>query len=115
MSNLFAKIHTDKHVCGWLQEYVDNGEVKINKRSDGGLDIDVTYRTAFSNVNDYSRVKNYLRKNGFTSRVGIHSREMVDVEIPSSQFSVTYLIAESTLNGLTNKINDIINMYNNEN
>jgi hypothetical protein len=106
MSEFYANIHTDSEVIEWLEEYEKRDEVKIHHRRDGGLDIDVTYRTAFANVNDYARVKGYLRKNGFSSRVGMATRQRVSKRIPSKDFVVSYLPSEAMYNSVINSLKE---------
>lgn len=95
MSKLSRKINSDKQITSWLSEFVERGEVKIIPRISGGLDVEVTYRNNFISGSDYDKVKNYLRRHGFTSRVGIHSRQKVSREVLSKNFTVSYLYPES--------------------
>lgn len=104
MSEFYANIHTDSEVIEWLEEYAKRGEVIIERRRDGGLDVDVTYRTAFANVNDYARVKGYLRKNGFSSRVGMASRQQVSQRIRGEEFEVKYLLSDMMFNSVMSKV-----------
>lgn len=106
MSEFYANIHTNSEVIEWLEEYEKRGEVKIYHRHDGGLDIDVTYRTAFANVSDYARVKGYLRKNGFTSRVGMATRQSVPFPVRGTDFSVQYLPSEAMYNSVINTLKE---------
>jgi hypothetical protein len=105
MSGFYANIHTDSEVIERLKEYVKRGEVEIERRRDGGLDINVTYRTAFANVNDYARVKGYLRKNGFSSRVGMATRQQVSQTIRGDDFEVKYLPSDMMFDSVINKVN----------
>jgi hypothetical protein len=97
MSTLSKKINSDNQMISWLAEFVERGEVKIIPRISGGLDIEVTYRSNFISDSDYNKLKNYLRRHGFTSNVGIHSRQKVSRAVLSKNFTVSYLYPESII------------------
>lgn len=107
MTRLRKTILTDSDVIDWLKPFVERGEATIINRRTGGLDVDVTYRSAFKEYNDYHRVKTFLRTNGFFSRVGVHSRNRVDKPTRSENFTVARLIDEKTADMFMSVLNNI--------
>ena len=107
MVKLRKKIWTDDEVIEWLNPFIERGEATIHKRRTGGLDVDVTYRSAFKELSDYNRIKFFLRSNGFFSRVGMHSRNLVDKPIPNNEFVMVRLIDEKRADMFLNTLNNM--------
>lgn len=112
MSYLYANIATDESVINRLTEYVERNEVSISFRSDGGLDVDVSSKSFFKNPDDYARVKNFLRQNGFSSWIGIASRRRVDKPIKRENFYEERLFSEKHFNEVLEKLDKNINNIN---
>jgi len=107
-TKLYATINTDSEVLSYLKENIERKEVTIYTRRDGGLDIDVNIRSFFVNENEQKRIKDFLRKNGFTSRVGVHSRERIDNPIKGSDYVVNPLYDDKTVDHVMEHIGPFI-------
>ena len=89
MGKLYANIDTDEVVVNYLTNHYSD-VVTIRNRRDGGLDIDVKSKSFHEDESDYRRIKNYLKRSGFTSFAGTHSREFVPISIRGDQFKLGY-------------------------
>jgi hypothetical protein len=101
---LYKNIDTDLEVLSYLANYSD--VVTITHRKDGGLDIDVKSKVFHEDQADYTRIKNFLKKNGFTSFVGTHTRREIKTKLPSNQFTIQHLPSEELVNEISSTVRD---------
>lgn len=101
-----ANIKSDEEILSWLDEYIKSGVVTVKHRNCGGLDIDVASKSFHKHPNDYSSIKGYLRRNGFTSFVGIHSRKAVGENVRGENFKPEYQLPEDIFNGVVKKVSE---------
>jgi hypothetical protein len=85
---LRKNINSDSEVLKWLEPYKELKVVTITELSTNGLEIDVASKAFHKNPNDYSRIKNYLRTNGFNTWCGIATRHAVPKPIRDTEFTV---------------------------
>lgn len=101
---LYKIINTDLEVLAFLENYAD--VITIHHRKDGGLDIDVKSMTFHNDPSNYPRIKNYLRRNGFTSIVGVHTRPQVMTEVMGKDFVVKHIPSEDWTNSIVEKVRE---------
>ena len=102
MSELYANIWTDLEVLKYLENYAN--VVTIKTRINGGLEVDVKSKAFHTDPSDYSRIKGFLRRNGFSSFVGVHTRPPVLETVRGDDFNKSYTLPDDVLSELVNKL-----------